>query len=102
MSKYRYIGKDCLFANFGDIFEVSHGGKGYVKFDENGDYVTVPKYYVENNIQRYFVHTNDLEIYKEELVKWLAGEMVNSKFMRQETLSDVINHVKGELAWKEG
>lgn len=50
--KYKYIGRECVFACPGDIFEPTFGGNNYVTFMDDSDReerVSIPAWVVESS-----------------------------------------------------
>jgi hypothetical protein len=73
---YRYIGKKCVFATPGNIFEKSK--HGYVFKITDDDWVGVPDWLVEDTDD--FEEVNqELEEFKDNLVVWLEDIIDNDE-----------------------
>jgi hypothetical protein len=74
--KYRYIGKECVFATPGNIFEKSK--HGYVFNITDNDWIGVPEWIVEDTED--FEQVNEeLDVFKGNLIVWLEDVMVDEK-----------------------
>jgi hypothetical protein len=91
--KYRYIGKDCVFASNGDIFEKSKNG--YIHNTANDDWIGIPDWLVEDSVA--FEEVNqELEEFKENLVVWLEDVIEFDEKTKdgKRALKSVLNHLE--------
>jgi len=72
---YKYVGDTCIFAEYGDMFELTKSGKGYIHFydEDRIQYTCLPKDMVEESGD--FKERNELEEYKQDLAKHLENIM---------------------------